>query len=55
MSNEQIEKWVNDKNRKYMSQFYGDKPATSEYRVEHEEGLGVPWVRRSSVFVINRL
>ena len=31
---DQIEKWVKDKNRKHMSQFYGDKLATSEYRVE---------------------
>ena len=35
MLNEQIEKWVKDKNRKYTSQFYGDNPVTSEYRVEH--------------------
>ena len=34
MSNEQIEKWVKDKNRKYMSQFYGNKLATLEYQVE---------------------
>ena len=33
---DRIEKWVKDKNRKHTSQFYGDKPATSEYRVEHE-------------------
>ena len=34
MSNDWIKKWVKDKNRKHMSQFYGDKLATSEYRVE---------------------
>ena len=31
---DQIGKWVKDKNRKHTSQFYGDKPATSEYWVE---------------------
>ena len=35
MLNEQIEMWVKDKNRKHTSQFYGDKPATLEYWVEH--------------------
>ena len=34
MLNERIEKWVKDKNRKHMSQFYGDKLVTLEYRVE---------------------
>ena len=35
MLNEQIKKWVNDKNRKHMSQFYSDKLVTLEYQVEH--------------------
>ena len=35
ISKDQIKKWVKDKDRKHTSQFYGNKLATLEYRVEH--------------------